>query len=88
MFDITASKILEEMKKKEILLTEVYHRVKNNLQVIESLLNMQAREIDDESIRANFTDSRNRVKSMLIAHNILYESGGIDNIEISDYIKN
>ncbi|WP_048815506.1 sensor histidine kinase [Methanosalsum zhilinae] len=87
MIDITEYKLLEEMEKKEILLKEVHHRVKNNLQVIESLLSMQARKFDDESVKAAFSDSQNRVKSMLIAHKILYDSGDLDNIEISDYIE-
>ena len=88
MIDITERKRLEELKKKELLLKEVHHRVKNNLQVISSLLNLQSRNFSDENVKAAFTDSQNRVKSMSLAHEKLYQSSDLSTIEMSDYIKN
>ncbi|WP_172633400.1 PAS domain S-box protein [Methanosalsum zhilinae] len=85
--DITEHKKLEEMNKNELIVKEVHHRVKNNLQVIASLLNMQSRNFDDEKVKAAFKDSQNRVKSMSLAHEKLYGSENLASIEISDYIK-
>ncbi|AEH60271.1 signal transduction histidine kinase [Methanosalsum zhilinae DSM 4017] len=87
MIDITEHKHLEELKKKELLLKEIHHRVKNNLQVIASLLNMQSRNFDDDKIKDAFRDSQNRIRSMSLAHEKLYGSEKLANIELSDYIK-
>lgn len=81
--DITERKKMEEMH-----LKEVHHRIKNNLQVIASLLNLQSRNFEDETIKSAFRDSQNRVRSMSLAHEKLYRSPDLASIEVSDYIKN
>ena len=86
MIDITERKRLEELEKKKLLFKEVHHRVKNNLQVIMSLLNMQARKFEDEDVKNSFRESQARVKAMLLAHKKLYESHHLGSIEMSDYI--
>lgn len=88
MNDITEYKKEEEARKNEILLKEVHHRVKNNLQVISSLLYLQSTYFDDEKMVAFFTESQNRVKSMALAHEKLYESKDQASIDFVDYIQN
>lgn len=76
------------LKEKELLVREVHHRVKNNLQIISSLLNLQSRYInDDESIEA-LRESDNRVKSMSMVHEGLYCSKNLSNINFQTYLKN
>ncbi len=89
--DITERKkaeelILSSLKEKEVLLKEIHHRVKNNLQVINSLLNLQAKNIADTKIRAIFEDARNRVNSMALIHQKLYQSEDLSHINFNEYL--
>jgi two-component sensor histidine kinase len=71
----------------EQLFKEVHHRVKNNLQVITSLLNLQKTYIDDKKIQGIFQDCQNRVYAMASIHEKLYEHNALSNINFNDYIK-
>jgi two-component sensor histidine kinase len=72
----------------EILLRELHHRVKNNLQVIASLFSLQARYLADPRSREIFEESRNRVFSIALAHEKLYRSKDLSRIDFSEYARN
>ena len=90
--DITNRQHAEEqirasLQEKEVLLKEIHHRVKNNLQIISSLLNLQSQYIRDPQAHQMLIDSQNRVKSMALIHEILFRSRDLTKIDFSDYIK-
>jgi two-component sensor histidine kinase/sensor domain CHASE-containing protein len=84
--DITEIKQAEEMRRKDLLLKEIHHRVKNNLQIISSLLRLQSRKFTDEETIEAFRESQNRAKMMAIAHEKLYQSRDLENIELENYV--
>lgn len=91
--DITELKIAEEELKesvhqKEILLKEVHHRVKNNLQVISSILNLQTSYIDDPDTLTIIQECQDRIKSMAFIHESLYQSADLAKVNFSEYLHN
>ncbi|MFQ5975369.1 MAG: PAS domain S-box protein [Candidatus Hydrothermarchaeales archaeon] len=91
-YDITERKRAEEkiqvsLGEKEVLLQEIHHRVKNNMQVISSLLKLQSGYIKDKKDIAMLKESQNRMKSMSLIHEKLYQSKDLTNIDFDDYLK-
>lgn len=89
--DISALKKREEelvkaLDEKEIILKEIHHRVKNNLQIISSLLKLQSETVNDPELKAHLRVSRNRIKSMALIHQQLFNSPDLRNIDIEEYL--
>ncbi len=90
-WDITYRKAAEEkiqqsLSEKEVLLREIHHRVKNNLQMIQSLLSLQAAKLGPD-FKASLTDSNSRIKSMALVHETLYRSEDIANLDLDSYFR-
>jgi len=83
----TAERIAAALKDKEVLLTEVYHRVKNNLQIMSSLLGLQAETVKDEAVRALFEESQQRIQAMSLMHQQLYGSEHLTSIDTPTYLQ-
>jgi PAS domain S-box-containing protein len=91
LLDITERKKAEDqiqatLKEKEVLLREIHHRVKNNLALISSLLGSQSEYTQDEFHKKMFEDTQARVRSMALAHQLLYQSESLANLRGAEYI--
>ena len=79
--------IRDSLKEKEILLKEIHHRVKNNLQIILSLINLQSSDIKDPSIVSSLREIQNRVISMSLIHQSFYQSSNLTDVDFTAYIR-
>jgi len=82
-----AEEIAASLLEKETLLKEIHHRVKNNMQVISSLLLLQRKQISDPQTRALFQESENRIFSIALVHEKLYRSKSLSNVDVQDYLR-
>ncbi len=79
--------IKRSLREKEVMLQEIHHRVKNNLHIISSLLALQGRHADDDKVAAALKGSRDRVRSMAIIHEQLYQSSDLGRIDFGEYLQ-
>jgi len=77
----------EALEDKNVLLREIHHRVKNNLQIISSLLNLQSKKISDQSVLHSINEGRNRVQAMSLIHQNLYQTEHLTSLDMQNYFE-
>lgn len=84
----TERTLASSLREKEVLLQEVHHRVKNNLQIISSMLSLQQGTMTDPAAERALDDSRHRVMSMALVHELLYQGSSADRVQLDEYLRN
>ncbi|PRC91954.1 sensor histidine kinase [Solimicrobium silvestre] len=79
-------RIQSALQEKDLLLGEIHHRVKNNLQVVQSLLNLQSSQINDATVKSMLMDSQNRIQSMALIHQTLYQSHDFASVDFGEFL--
>lgn len=87
MLRLSENDLKKSLHEKEVLLKEIHHRVKNNLQIITSLVKLQAGRITDPSIEIHLNDILNRIRSIAMVHELLYKSSDLSHIGFKDYLE-
>jgi PAS domain S-box-containing protein len=83
---VNEKKIRQSLEEKKVLLREIHHRVKNNMQIVSSLLMLQSQNIEDKKYKNVFIDSQNRIQAMALIHQKLYQSDNLAEINFKEYI--
>lgn len=83
----TEEKLKDSLREKEVLLKEIHHRVKNNMQIIYGMLNLQLAQIKNEVVSEMIKETKNRIKAMALVHERLYQSENLARIEFGDYVR-
>jgi two-component sensor histidine kinase len=84
---VAEENLRRSLAEKDILLKEVHHRVKNNMQIISSILKMQERQVEDPVLKEVLEESQNRIRSMALVHEDLYRNENLENIKFINYAK-
>ncbi len=84
---LAEKEIMKSLQEKELLLQEIHHRVKNNMQIISSLLNLQSYQVQEEETRDILKDSQGRIKAMSMVHEKLYQSPDLSHINVKEYVE-
>jgi two-component sensor histidine kinase/Tfp pilus assembly protein PilF len=79
--------IEQSLKEKDLLIKEIHHRVKNNLQIITSMLSLQIGKIEDEKTSSILRDAKQRINSIALTHQMLYQKDNISSVNLSDYVE-